>query len=423
MEPQWERARGASAQRVWAEVLCPVAAELANSAHGLSDEAIGYIAEQIPELVPDPELAEENRASTEASIRAFAALVGQGADPREIELPAATIAYAQASVRRGMSLAALMRSYRLGVEVVWRWLFAELAARVDDASVLAEASELCSAWVFAYADGAMTLAEQLYDVERARWMRSTAASQAETIEAILAGRPRDPAQASSRLRYELDRQHVAAVAWVDSSIDEAAALTYMEAAVAEVARAAGAEGLLLHPLGLLAVAAWMGRAAPFDASALDDLRLDHSASPGVHVALGEPGAGVAGFRLSHVEAGHARRVASLARRRAGSVTRYSRVALSALASVDTEQARVFVARELGALAADDDVSLRLAATLRAFLDENASRSRAAKRLSIHENTVSYRVRQAEEILGRSVDERALELRVALSLVNVLREPL
>lgn len=84
---------------------------------------------------------------------------------------------------------------------------------------------------------------------------------------------------------------------------------------------------------------------------------------------------------------------------------------------------MFVARELGALAADDDVSLRLAATLRTFLDENASRSRAAKRLGIHENTVSYRVRQAEEILGRSVDERALDLRVALSLVNVLREPL
>jgi DNA-binding PucR family transcriptional regulator len=420
MEPQWERARGASAQRVWADVLRPVAAELASEAHALSNEVIAYVTQQVPELVPDPELAEENRASSEASIRAFAAIVDDGADPREIELPAATIAYAQASVRRGMSLAALMRSYRLAVEVVWRRLFTLIAARADDAAVLAEASELCSAWIFAYADGAMTLAEQLYDTERARWMRSTAASQAETIEAILAGRKREPAQASARLRYELDRQHVAAIAWLDSSADEASALTHMEAAIAEVARAAGAESLLFHPLGLLAVAAWMGRAGQFEDSALNDLRIDQSDSPGVHVALGEPAAGMPGFRLSHVEASHARRVASLAGRRAGSVTRYSRVALSALASVDTEQARIFVERELGALAADDDVSLRLAATLRVYLDENASRSKAAKRLGIHENTVSYRVRQAEEILGRSADERTLELRVALAVLNVVQ---
>lgn len=420
MEPQWEPARGASAQRVWADVLRPVAAELAGHAHELSCEAVAYISEQLSELFPDPELAEENRASTEAGIRAFAGLIEEGADPRAIDLPAATVAYAQAAVRRGVPLAALLRSYRLAVEVVWRRLFAELAARVDDATVLAEASELCSAWMFAYADGAMTLAEQLYDTERARWLRSTAASQAETINAILTGRPSEPGQASARLRYELDRQHVAAIAWVDSSDDEASAHAHMETAIAQIARAAGAESVLVHPLGLFAVAAWMGRAGTFDGSALDDMRIDQSAAPGVHVALGESAAGIPGFRLSHVEASHARRVASLARRRPGSVTRYSRIALSSLASVDTEQARVFVERELGALAADDDVSLRLAATLRAYLDENASRSRAAKRLGIHENTVSYRVRQAEEILGRSVDERALELRVALALLSVVR---
>ena len=48
---------------------------------------------------------------------------------------------------------------------------------------------------------------------------------------------------------------------------------------------------------------------------------------------------------------------------------------------------------------------RLTATLRIYLDEHRSRSRTAKRLGIHENTVSYRIRQAEEILGRSVDQR------------------
>ena len=56
----------------------------------------------------------------------------------------------------------------------------------------------------------------------------------------------------------------------------------------------------------------------------------------------------------------------------------------------------------------------------AYLDEGASHSRAAKRLGIHENTVRYRIRQAEELLGRPVDEQTLDLRVALKLADVVR---
>ena len=137
------------------------------------------------------------------------------------------------------------------------------------------------------------------------------------------------------------------------------------------------------------------------------------------VALGRPARGVAGFRRTHEEAGHARRVASLAGRSPGSVTSYDSVALAALATVDLGQASRFVADQLGELAADDDTMRRLAATLRVFLDEQGSRARAARRLGLHENTIGYRIRQAEEILGRSVEENALELHVALVLAGVV----
>ena len=81
---------------------------------------------------------------------------------------------------------------------------------------------------------------------------------------------------------------------------------------------------------------------------------------------------------------------------------------------------VFVERALGELGRDDDLARRLAATVSVYLEENASRSRAAKRLGIHENTISYRVRQAEEILGHSLETRTLELRVALMLLPAVR---
>ena len=74
---------------------------------------------------------------------------------------------------------------------------------------------------------------------------------------------------------------------------------------------------------------------------------------------------------------------------------------------------------MGGLIGPDDASARLIATLQIFFEEGSSHSRASKRLGIHENTVRYRIKQAEELLGRSVEERALELRVALVLVSVV----
>jgi DNA-binding PucR family transcriptional regulator len=40
---------------------------------------------------------------------------------------------------------------------------------------------------------------------------------------------------------------------------------------------------------------------------------------------------------------------------------------------------------------------------------------------VHPNTVSYRVRQAEELLGRTVGADALDLQIALTLLPALRK--
>ena len=211
------------------------------------------------------------------------------------------------------------------------------------------------------------------------------------------------------------------IAWLPAQEEGRDTHAAMEAAIAAVGDRLGATRPLVHPLGILSIAAWIGTRDAVSPRLLDDVRLDLRAAPGVRIATGEPGQGIAGFRRSHIEAAHARRVAELAARPAGTVTRYARVGLAAMATGDLDQARTFVHRELHGLADDDDLSTRLAATLRTYLDEQSSRSRTAKRLGIHENTVSYRIRQAEEVLGRSVDQRTLELRVALALAALVRE--
>ena len=54
-----------------------------------------------------------------------------------------------------------------------------------------------------------------------------------------------------------------------------------------------------------------------------------------------------------------------------------------------------------------------------YLDENLSPARAARRLGIHQNTVVYRVKQAEELLGHGAEQRRLPLGVALRLAEMV----
>ncbi len=422
VEPQWSRARNEAQRRAWEQVLRPAAAELATRAREMSVDVTRSIGQSLGDLLADPEAFEANRASTEASIVGFAQILEQGADPAAASLGAATLAYAQEGAQRGIPLTILIRSYRLGHAAAWERFVAVIAAHATNAEDQATATELCSAWLFAYVDAALCVAEDFYSAERERWVRSTAAIHAETIDTILAGAPIDAALASRRLGYELDRQHTSAIAWLQAHEEGRDAYAAMEAAIRDVRERLEAKRALVHPLGTLSMAAWIGTHDDAPARLLDDLRFDMHSAPWVRIAIGEPAPGIAGFRQSHNEAAHARRIAELARRPPGTVTRYARIALTAIATADFDQARTFVHRELRGLTDDDDLTTRLTATLRTYLDEHSSRSRTAKRLGIHENTVSYRIRQAEELLGRSVDQRTLELRVALALAHLLRDP-
>jgi DNA-binding PucR family transcriptional regulator len=110
----------------------------------------------------------------------------------------------------------------------------------------------------------------------------------------------------------------------------------------------------------------------------------------------------------------------LAGRGAGTVTRFEDVALPAVASSDLDLAGRFAVSELGLLSGEDDETVRLAATLRVYLEENASLRRAARRLGVHENTIKNRVRAAAGLLAHPPEERVAEVLVALRLLRLTR---
>ncbi|MGV0796395.1 hypothetical protein A5633_03315 [Mycolicibacterium elephantis] len=403
-------------------MLRPAAGELMERAAEIAAAVNVFTCERLPDLLASAEAREVNRASTEASIRDFAEVLGSGADPAQTaRLGSPTLDYAQDGAHRDIPLTTLMRSYRLGHAATSQH-FAEILDRhARDPAELHLASELASAWMFAYVDAALCLVEEVYTAERDRWIRSAAASQAETIKAIFDGQPLDADVASRRLRHDVRRIHVAAVAWLDAHDEGRNSIAVLEAAIRDIAAAIGNHKPLVQPLSTLSVAAWLSSHSDIPSRVLDELRFRTAVAPGVRVAIGEPARGIAGMRSSHLEALEAQRIARLARQNVGTVTRYGNVALRAIATTDIEQSRTFVRRELGRLGSHDETTRRLAATLRTYLDENCSRGRTAKRLHIHENTVAYRIRQAEELLGRPLGKRSLELRIALALADLVAE--
>ncbi len=421
MEVDWPPAREPGAQRVWQEIVRPIGTEMRVSAPKLAEQAVARMRSEMPQLFPDPQSVEENLVSTEAGIRQLAEIIELASDPRTVELPAPTLAIARAGVQRQIALASFMRLYRFAQDLLWQWVFDRITASVPDAAQQAAALRLATSWLFGYLDAALVRVEQAYEAEREAWLRGAAATRTEAIGDIVAERERDPQRASKRLRYEVNRHHVGVVAWVDTVPTEGDAQRVLSEAMADMARTMTAETTLIHPLGSLVVAGWLSRRDAFSPTAVDsDTPVFSAALPtGTRIAVGQPGHGLKGFRCSHIEASHARRVASLAGPRLGPLTRYRDVAVAALATADPEHAASFVNRVLGRLAEDDEATYRVAMTLSVYLQENRSRARAAKRLTVHPNTVSYRVDQAESILGRSIDIDTLDLVVALTLLPTL----
>lgn len=371
-----------------------------------------------------PELDEDMRPWTlqaaRSNIGLIVAMMREGDDPGSVQPPPEAIGYTKEYVIRGLELSLMQRAYRAAQSVFGGIILERLRVVTDDADLLAEAMAFFNAWIFAYVEAIERRLTDVYIHEHEQWVRGAAAVRAAEVRALLAGTgPVDVAAASLRLGYELDRCHVGFIVWSEEEGerpgDAGALFTRMERAATAVARSLGAGTPLTIAEGRH-LACWAGRRSEPD---LSRLRLPRTGSRGLSVAAGTPAPGVEGFVLSHQEALSARRAARLRCDTDGVVATYPDLALETLLTEDREAARRFTARELGALAAADDATVRLASTLTIFLEEGSSFVGAGRRLGIHPNTVAYRVHRAESLLGHPLTERQLELRVALRLGRLL----
>jgi hypothetical protein len=394
-----------SAVRETAGELLPITPDLGR---GMAD----HISSAMPEFdeIEDDELRAELLASAEANISQVLRMLAHDARVDDIAVPPEALAFLRGNVRRGLPLPVLLRSYRLGHAYLWeRWSEA-LRGRVEDSGELMAGQDASSSFMFAYVDRLSAALVEEFGTERERMLRSAEQLRVDTVRAILGGGPVDTEAASRRLGYELRRHHLAMR--VSSRAREVDGL---ERAVGEAVEAVAAREPLVIASGAARFDVWCGSFGPPTTARLER----YEPPPGVIVAFGKPGDGVAGFSRSHGEAKQAARIGALLGDARPAVTSYARVELVSLLTNDLARARSFVAGQLGPLSATDETAERLRETILAFLVSGGSPTRVAEKLFVHKNTVAERIKKAEELLGRGINESPIELGAALTLAVTL----
>lgn len=337
-------------------------------------------------------------------------------DPTSLlEAPAAALAYARAAAQRDIPLAPLVRAHRLG-----HARFLEVAMQYVSALEPAQQVPTIIELVNRGARMVDLVADQMivaYEEEHDRWLSRRSGLQQRWIGEVLAGTPIDVPRAEKALRYPLDGSHIAAVAWVDAAVPTADVAAVFDQVLSLVAAELGpARGSLMVPTDDREARLWF---SPMRALEPSHLRTSFAAAAvPAHLAVGRVEDGLRGFRASLKQAERVKAVAQAGSGRLSDrVIFYRDITPIALMASDVEELRRFVTDVLGDLGVDDQRSEWLRETLREFLARNRSYVATADAMILHRNTIQYRVAQAMELCGQSLDDpdAVFEVQTALEV--------
>jgi GGDEF-like domain/PucR C-terminal helix-turn-helix domain len=243
-----------------------------------------------------------------------------------------------------------------------------------------------------------------YDRERERVGVSSEEDRNERIVVgLLDGGPEDPAELTE-LEYELHASwHLGMVATGPGAFE---LIRNLKVRHGDRLLAITREG---------SVWAWLGSATQPKDAELE--RMARSADIALTLAVGEPGKGVEGWRLSHRQAEDALRIAL---RRSDRFARYADGRLLAATLPNDTLMKSLRQRYLIPLASQKDGGATLRRTLRSYIDVECNASSAAQALKVGRRSVKSRVLTAEGLIGCRLSECLAELDVALRLEELER---
>jgi hypothetical protein len=409
-----------------AELMANVAAAVARRVAAVSEDVYETILREIPQLRDDQPVLALLASSVDSNVDTCLQIMQHRIDLAAVQAPAAAVEYARRLAQRGTPLTALLRAYRVGHACFADWLLKELAQQTDNAEMISAATLGTSRIVAGYIDQISEKMVAAYAQERENWLRNRSAARAARIRDLLSGERIDVSTAEVTLGYRLRQYHVGLVCWVGDAASTADEITRLERAVSHVAGQAACHGdPVFLPRDESSAWAWLplGIRDTFDSAAAGTAGLDAD----IHFAFGDAAKGTTGFRITHQQAIAAQAVALAAGSPAPRAVTFSQVAPVAMMLTSKELLRPWVLSTLAGLATDDEHHARLRETLLVFLRSGGSYKTTAQQLMLHKNTVQYRVRKAEESLGRPVGDNRHDVELALEASHwlgsyVLRPP-
>lgn len=365
---------------------------------------LGNIVSQVPQVRDDASLQSVVRSACDAHWRSFLVNLGQPKQTFHLVQEAREVPMVVA--QHGYGLPVIFEIYTAGEQAVWEFITAAVKGRPSEG--VSEADALVHFWTRSstWFDHSVEQSVVIYQEEVDRIRQGDAARRLEVVHAVIDGNLLDPREISARLGgHPMSTYHTALLLHTD---DDAKIADLPQAALEMTAALKRTMPLVVHPGGRN-LWAWVGSAEMPDLTLLERCEgwlKEHR----IVAAVGSPAPGVDGFRASHVEALAAQRI-TLLNEHHRPLTFFTDVELMTLVG-NTEAMRGFVHRTLGRLAASDEHTERLRATVQALVS-TGSHDAAAKLLSVHKNTVRYRVERAEELIGHRITESPTELDMAL----------
>jgi sugar diacid utilization regulator len=392
-----------------------VGEKLAERIDEVTDDVQRIIVELIPDLRADATdiLFDSVRANIEAALNALATQQ----DSTEATAPAMAIDYARALADADVPPTALIRAYRVGQTRFLRHCIEEvLEARSNDHLDVLVTLQIVES-VSTRLDRIVEQVYAAYENARELKLRDRSAVLTGRVRDLLRGRSVDVADAERALGYHLRQSHVGLVVWVDGGSAET--LTRLRRFTSDLGQALGCDQQCLF-VARDERSAWAWLPTKVDVARTPELVEVAKAEETVSVAVGEPSRNVEGFCRTHQQAVGAQSVALAAGIDHVQITPFVEVAPIAMLCADLDSARAWVRETLGDLALDTTRNAGLRETARVFLETGGSYTATAEQLFLHRNTAQYRVRQAEEVRGRTLRHRRLEAELALVACHWLK---
>ncbi len=356
-------------------------------------------------------------ASIDENIVAAVNFLERGGDAAdEVSAPSAALTYARILAQRDVPLSALIRAYRIGHT---RFLdeALPLIATLGDVDPLRVSAALVRKSA-AYIDRVCDEVAAEYEVERDRWVASRSGLRQQWLADVLRGQRVNLAEAEKHLDYRFDGVHVAVTLWPGSEVTGLEVPRLLEETCAAINDGLSAlDRPLVVPNDEREVSAWFRLPGERDDVHHVVSSVVDGSGKRVFAALGEPGFGVEGFRESLAQSAKVVHIRSASGRPTPRVTSFNQVETVAMMAADIDSARRFVDRVLGRLAGPDDRAAMLRLTLREYLARRGSYVATAEALTMHRNTVQYRVQQASDLASSDLHDpaRSADISAALEL--------